>query len=247
LRLLALAVVVVALVPALVAGCSGDSSASSGDTSAVVTNIPFADGERLTYELRDDHGVIGHGTLTVARDGDQLVLKQDYEEATAPEGQKPTADHSTASVDATTLAPSSVERVVEQRDGTDTYSGAYAADGSSVTMTKDGDSKDRTIELPEHAYENESSLWLWRTLAFSEDYKSRYVSVNAVERTRQTVELEVTGQQKITVPAGTFDTWRLQVRNGRATRVAWINVDAPHQIVRWDNGSTVFLLAPDQP
>jgi hypothetical protein len=98
--------------------------------------------------------------------------------------------------------------------------------------------------LPANAYENESSLWLWRTLPFAEDYRARYVSVNVVERKRQTVELEVTGQQTITVPAGTFNTWRLQVRNGRATRVAWINVDAPHQIVRWDNGSTVLSLEP---
>ena len=32
--------------------------------------------------------------------------------------------------------------------------------------------------------------------------------------------------------------------NGRATRVAWINADAPHQVLQWDNGSTVFKLEP---
>ena len=52
----------------------------------------------------------------------------------------------------------------------------------------------------------------------------------------------MTGQQTITVPAGTFDTWRLQVRNGRATRVAWINVEPPHEIVQWDNGVLLFQL-----
>jgi hypothetical protein len=44
------------------------------------------------------------------------------------------------------------------------------------------------------------------------------------------------------VPAGSFDTWRLQVRNGRATRVAWVNIEAPHEVVQWDNGSVVFRL-----
>jgi hypothetical protein len=223
--------------------CSGGSTAAEGDTEAVVSNVPFADGERFAYELRDDHGVVGHGVLSVSRDGDALVLKQDYEEAAVPAGQKATSDRSTVAVDPVTLQPRSVERVVEQRESSDTYDGTYAADGDSVTMSKD-DAKARTVELPANAYENESSLWLWRTLPFAKDYQARYVSVNVVERKRQTVELEVTGQQTITVPAGTFNTWRLQVRNGRATRVAWINVDAPHQIVRWDNGSTVLSLEP---
>lgn len=228
---------------AAVAACGGGgNSAAERDASAVVAQVPFAVGERLVYELRDDHGVIGHGTLTVAQEGDGLVLRQEYTEATAPEGEKPTSDRSASEVDAKTLRPRSVERVIERRDDTDQYNGEYAPDGRSVSMTKDGDSKERTLELPEHAYENESSLWLWRTLAFAEDYRSRYVSVNTIERKRQTVELDVTGQQRITVPAGTFETWRLQIRNGRATRVAWVNVEAPHQVIQWDNGDTVFLL-----
>ena len=229
---------------ALASACRGDGSSSAeADASAIVSSVPFANGERLTYELRDDHGVAGYGTLSVTIESGHLVLQQEYEEATAPAGAEPTSDRSTVRVDATSLRPQSMERVVAGRDTTDEYRGTYAADGSTVTVTTGDASKERTIELPEHAYENESSLWLRRTLAFAEGYKSRYTSVNTVERKRQIVELEVTGQQRITVPAGTFETWRLQVRNGRATRVAWINVEAPHQIVQWDNGNTVFLLA----
>ena len=63
-----------------------------------------------------------------------------------------------------------------------------------------------------------------------------------MDRNQQTVILRVIDRQTVEVPAGTFEAWRLQVRNGRATRVAWINVDAPHQIVQWDNGSIVFRL-----
>jgi hypothetical protein len=219
-----------AVLGACLLACSGGGSASSSQVEdPVVATVPFSAGERLTYELRDDTGVVGRGTLTATRDGDQLLLAQEYLEAAAPEGEQATSDHSTVTVNATTLAPRSVDRVIQGRDDSDRYIGQYAADGSAVVLTQN-DSKERTLELPANAYENESSLWLWRTLPFAEDYKSRYVSVNTVERKRQTVELEVTGQQKITVPAGTFDTWRLQVRNGRATRVAWINIEAPHEI-----------------
>lgn len=236
---------VVGLLALMLVACGGGgSSAAEGDANAVVGAIPFAAGEELTYELRGERGVLGYGTLSVRSEGGQLVLDQQYDEAAPPEGEQATSDSSTVRVDPITLQPHSVERVVQGRDDKDEYLGQYAPDGSSVTTTTgDEDAKERTIELPEHAYENESSLWLWRTLPLAEEYKSRYVSVNTIERTRQTVELEVTGQQRMTVPAGTFDTWRLQVRNGRATRVVWINIEAPHQVVQWDNGDTILLLA----
>lgn len=237
---------VVCVLAGLLAACGSDGSSSANmESSAVVSSVPFVDGERLTYELRDDRGVLGHGTLTVTREGNDLVLKQEYEEATAPEGEQPTADRATTRVDAATLQPRTVERSVQGRDDTTEYAGEYASDGGSVRMTRDG-GHEREIKLPEYAYENESSLWLWRTLALTDDYKSRYVSVNIVERTRQTVALEVTGRQRITVPAGTFETWRVQIRNGRATRIVWVNLDAPHQVIQWDNGDVVFRLEPNR-
>jgi hypothetical protein len=228
----------------VVACGGGGGSAAQSDTAAVVGSIPFEAPEVLTYELRDDDGVIGHGTLVVESEGGRLLLRQDYIEATPPEGEEPTSDRTTVTVDPVSLLPQSVDRIIEGREGSDEYHGRYSPDGSVVTVTTSEDPEERTLEPPTPSYENESSLWLWRTLPLAEDYTSRYVSVNTVERKSQTVELEVTGQQRITVPAGTFETWRLQVRNGRATRVAWINVEAPHEIVQWDNGSTVFLLAP---
>lgn len=230
----------VSFVLGLVSGCGGNSSADV-ETTSIVASVPFADGERMSYELRDDRGVLGHGVLTVKREGGDLVLAQEYTEASPPEGEKPTSDRSTARVDAATLQPRTVERVVEGRDDTTTYAGEYSDDGRSVQLTRDG-GHERDVKLPVHAYENETSLWLWRSLDLTEEYQSQYVSVNVVERTRQTVAVEVTGRQRTTVPAGTFDTWRLQLRNGRATRVVWINVEAPHQVVQWDNGDVVFRL-----
>ncbi|MBX7112318.1 MAG: DUF3108 domain-containing protein [Dehalococcoidia bacterium] len=241
---LALALLVLGAVPLVALGC-GNSSSADVETTPIVGTVPFADGERLTYELRDDRGVLGHGVLTVTREGNEFVLKQDYEEATTPEGATATSDRSTSRVDVATLQPHSVERTVQGRDDTTEYAAEYSDDGSSVRLSRDG-GHERDVKLPEYSYENESSLWLWRSLDLAEGYKSKYVSVNLVERTRQTVALEVTGRQRTTVPAGTFDTWRLQIRNGRATRVVWVNVDAPHQVIQWDNGDVVFRLEPNR-
>ncbi len=251
-RVLFHALVVAAV--ALAVACAGGSTA--GGTSDVVARIPFASGERLVYALHDNAGaVVARGELWVIDRGDgHLVLTQEYEELGAPATVDPTRDLAWVVVDEATLQPLEGFRSIIRRDaagGTslETFSWRYrpgagdeARDTLVTTVERDGDVKESELHLPERAYDNESSLWLWRTLGLSDSYEARYVSVNHAERSQQTVILRVTGRQTVEVPAGEFDSWRLQVRNGRATRVVWIEVEAPHRVVQWDNGSLVFRL-----
>ena len=217
--------------------------ASGSKPEPVVASVPFSDGERLTYSIRggDLGGLGGKGTLSVRRDGANLILDQSYEEVSPPAGAKRNVDVAQVSATAAELRPIWMQRGIRGRDESRNYRADYAADGKTVAVTQDTD-KPKSIPVPEIIYDNESSLWLWRTLALADGYRARYVSLDAVRKTRQTVDLTVTGKQNIIVPAGTFEAWRLQVRNGRATRVAWINVAAPHEIVQWDNGAQVFQL-----
>ena len=211
----------------------------------LVASVPFVDGEQYRYSLRGDtrgatETVAGRGTLTTRRTSEGWELRQQYEEVGPPAGVKPTSDTSTVLVDATSLQPLRSDRVIERRESTERYGAAYAV--GSVTLEHDSE-KPRALKLGDQAvFDNEGALWLWRTLPFAEGYQQRYTSVGLTDRSRQTVSLTVTGRQRVEVPGGAFEAWRLQVRNGRATRVAWINVDAPHQIVQWDNGSVVFQL-----
>lgn len=222
----------------------GSTSAPAPKAAAVVAAVPFRDGERLTYAIREDWGSgTARGVLTVRRDGDRLRLEQRYEEASPPAGSQPNSDTSVVLVGAADLRPAEMTRAIEARDASAShaYRAAYAADGKSVEVTADG-GKPKALPLGETFYDNESALWLWRTLPLAEDYRARYISIDAIAKTRQTVDLQVTGKQTVEVPAGTFEAWRLQVRSGRATRVAWINAQAPHEIVQWDNGAQIFWL-----
>lgn len=219
-------------------------SAAAPKVSAVVGAVPFRDGERLTYAIREDWGAgTARGVLSVRRDGDRLRLEQRYEEVAPPAGAQANSDTSVVLVGAADLRPVEMTRTVKGRDasGSHAYRAAYGADGKSVEITADG-GKPKSIPLGDVFYDNETALWLWRTLPLAADYRERYISIDAVARTRQTVDLLVTGKQTVEVPAGRFEAWRLQVRSGRATRVAWINVEAPHEIVQWDNGAQVFWL-----
>ena len=239
-------VALLALVALLGAACEAGGTAS-GDTEDVVRSVPFEDGERLVYELVDaDGGIVGRGTFrTTARD-DAFELVQTYEELETPSGERPIIDVATVLVDAATLKPRTSTRTIQRRDpsGDESYEASYGAGGAEpqLVITQRGgvDERTREIELRDHHYDSQSSLWIWRAIALGEGFEANYVSVNPRDASQVTARLVLVDRQTIEVPAGSFETWRLQVRNGRDTRIAWIHVKPPHEIVQWDNG-TLFL------
>ena len=244
-RRLLVAAIALACAAAL-AACAGGTSGATGTTD-VVSRVLFVAGERLSYELTDALGVtLGAATLTAERDGERLVLRQEVR----PAGGDAVTDHTAVTVDASTLRPFALARTVQRNPAGgstgERYAVSYELEGAKV---RGEDAVAGVVDrweqpLRPHSYDNESSLWLWRTVALADGFEARYISINHLEHSQQTVTLRVIDRRSIDVPAGTFETWRLQVRNGRATRVAWINVEAPHQVVQWDNGEVVFRLAP---
>ncbi len=248
--------VVAATLALFLAACQGATpSAPTGD---VFTAAPWQHGERLLYDLRSVDGeLVAHAILeTRVEDGGRVVLQQHYTEAQPPQGAPPATDQASVTVDAATFRPIKGNRVLLNRDATGTptqerYLWSYGRDPQGrVEMTstrmQGGEEDGRSLRPRDHYYDNESSLWLWRSLAFEEGFNRNYVSVNPVERSQQTVNLQIPQQETVTVPAGTFEAWRLIFRSGRAVRTAWVNVEAPHEIVRWDNGDLIYELTSVQ-
>jgi hypothetical protein len=69
--------------------------------------------------------------------------------------------------------------------------------------------------------------------------------VNPIDRAQHTVQLRVPQTEKVTVPAGEFEAYRLLFRTGRAVRTAWIEAAEPHRVLRWDNGDVILELLPE--
>ena len=236
----------------LATGCAAVTPSAS--TSTIVEQVPLVDGERYVYELSTLEGeVIGSGELSTRIEGTRFVLEQRYE-GVPIDGRAAPTDVTELAVDATSFAPFGAlrEATLEGDDGLpelDTYDWSYAAgddederDELTVVQTSDGDQDTDQMRLRDNYYDNESSLWLWRTLDFNEELDVNYVSVNPIQQTQQTVNIQTPAIETVEVPAGTFEVWRLIVRNGRAIRSAWINAAPPHQILQWDNGDVIFRL-----
>lgn len=208
-------------------------SGPRGPTTDVVALLPWGQTDDLTYTLRDLGGrETATGRLSVRVVGSQTTLVQQYRSGA-------NSDEITVVVDSATLKPQSSKRVIQGSDGDETVEVTYTEQGAVI---KQGD-KQSGLSVPEHSYDNDSSLFLWRTIDFREGYVGRYTAIITNRRTRQTVELRVTGKEQVTVPAGTFTAWRLEVTSANAEQVAWYADTPARTLVKYDNDrGTVFEL-----
>ena len=178
---------------------------------------------------------------TIERDGDTFVLTTRYE---SPNGN---SDTTTVIVDAQFLKPISSVREIDNDnpDDEDRIEVQYTdepVDPSrppgfpvAAVITTDGGDKQSGLTLEDHSYDNDTSLFLWRTIAFAEGYESSYVTVITNRRTDQQVILRVPGKETVTVPAGEFTAWRLEIITSNARQIAWYADTPTRPLVRYDN------------
>jgi hypothetical protein len=202
---------------------------------------PWPGDEITTYRLVNDDGdQLAAGVLTVEVNEatGQTTLRQRFESPT-------TVDTIDVIVDSKTLKPISSVRGIQNDnpDDEDLIEVTYAEAGASVKV---GD-RQTGLSVPEHAYDNDTSLFLWRTLPFADGYEASYVTVITNRRSRQDVVLNVRGKETVTVPAGTFECWRLEISTENARQVAWYADTPSRPLVKYDNDRDVIFELTSKP
>ena len=243
LKRLSLAVVVSVASFALgLSGC-GWGEDESGPTQDIVSRIPWAIGEECSYLILDEDGEsLGMGVLRIEGEEGRLQLVQHFQN---PEFD----DRSVLLVEDRSLKPISGERLITGEDGELRISVSYSDGTVEVERlaTKDGEEERRTdeLEVPEHAYDWASSLFLWRTIPLQQGYEASYFNMatsGLAKPERIRVTLRVTGQETVEVPAGVFQTWRVEIRSSGPKQTAWYAVDGSYPLVKYDREDMVFLL-----
>ncbi|HYM16827.1 MAG TPA: hypothetical protein VEZ14_14845 [Dehalococcoidia bacterium] len=237
--------------PLLFAACN--SSDSCPGCKDIVASVPFAAGESHTYQLQQNGADKGTFQMTVFQDGANLVLKQ------LSSDSQGNSDTSAVTVDPTTLKPISGTRDVIDKSQRTLLESAYAAidkskcaTGMQVTVTKSvfkppsaakPDSK-RSVPacLPAFAYDNDTSLFVWRAIKFEKGYTVTYRTWLTNQQADQIVTLTVSGQDKVPTPAGTFDAWYVTIGADQATQQAWFATTSDHRLLRYNNANVTFLL-----
>jgi hypothetical protein len=220
------------------------------DTTDIVSAIPWADDEEHAYRLFEDSDLIGETVLTVERDGDTFVLTQRSSD------DKGNVDMSTVVVDADTLKPIRGTRDIldeehrevaqatyEDVDTSDCDSGRIVRIEEQIFDPPDESTpsvpRRAPLCLPEHSYDNDTSLFIWRTIPFEEGYLANYETILAGTRRTQNVRIEVVDRVTDT-PAGEFDAWLVHIGAEGKTQRAWFSTDPDHRLLAYQNDDFTF-------
>lgn len=250
-------------IAALLLGSALLASAACADNDpplreSIVAGVPWTAPEAYRYELTTSDGgdPRGEGVLSITMNGDTLLLSQIFSD---PEGN---ADSSVLEVDAETLAP-----VAGRREITDADEDRRAVAETQYGRVGDGDSAAvRIRELNYDAvdadepssrrcnplgideavyYDNDSSLFLWRTITFEEGYEVTYTAIIANRRDKRPVTLRVRRRESIETVAGTFDAWLVGIEAEGQVHNAYFAATADHKLLWYDNDDLTFSYAGD--
>ncbi len=222
-----------ALLALLLAACSQAAS-------PLPLHAPWSEeAEETTYVIARaaDGKEVGRATFIVRREGDAYVLDQRFTLGVMD-------DHIVARVRAEDLKPLGGTREVIGTTNDFTLTTTYEGNKLAIkAKTKDGD-KAATITVPADAYDNDTLLMILRGLPWAAGWEGRFTNVVAANALQVKIGLKVVGQETWETPQGHVETWHLRMTIGQQHQDMWYDVEPPHLLRKYDNGTTVFTLAP---
>ena len=238
--------------PMLFAAALCSSGSACSRCVDIVSTVPFSGAESHTYTLQRNDKEIGKTVLSIEPSGDTFVLKQ---ESSDDQGN---ADSSSVTVEQATLKPVSGHREVidkEQRRVLDATYENIDKDCSSKLVVKlkqevfkpaaaemPDSTRSNPLCVPAHAYDNDTSLFVWRALKFDKGYTASYQTVLTNRRATQVIDLLVKDQQRVSTPSGDFDAWLVQIDADQTTQQAWYATTPDHRLLKYNNDGLIFLL-----
>ena len=233
--------------------CSSSAASDTGVFSDLVINIPWADGEQLSYRLDDVAGkTVGKVVFSIERDGDVYLLGRNYTRDNA-------RVDSLVVVDRKTLAPIASSQILssasagtteldcnyEQNRVTVIIPVGYATEESEEMEIKAGTA---VIAVPDVIYDNDEIVFLGRTLPLWPGYSVEFPSFVAAQLSTPVVSLSVMGQEAVTTPAGTFECYKVRVGGIGEDSIQsdvwlWYGVAGTHPLVKYlsDSGSYILI------
>lgn len=224
---------------AATAACTNDDSITS---AAIVGEIPWRGAETAEYRVLDnDDDPVGTLVLSIEEEpAGAWRFSQSFE---FPD--RGFTNEASVVVDGATLQPESSTFKIEGPDGNLDCEAEYSTGSVEMQRVGEDGERDDTLTIPNIAYDSWGDLFVWRTIEFGEGYEKDYADVLACTLARPDkigVSLRIDESEEITVPAGTFDAWHLEISSGGETQHAWYTTDETHTLIKYDNGESIFEL-----
>ena len=231
------------------AACAGTSEPNPHPP--VIDHIPWQAPESLRYQILESRREVS-GRCT-------LVTRPEFEPGRTQLSQLCDSgdlyrDDRVALVDAITLAPVATNRVVvnDKKHTTTTFDAVYEGPIARLNADTDGKSNATTRTLPKATknvpnpawYDDESLFWVIRGIPLRSGFKATYTNLNPGNGRVFDVALEVQSQEKVKVPAGEFEAWKVKVKTESITQFFWIEAAAPNRVIKARIERIVYELLP---
>jgi hypothetical protein len=226
---------------ACLAGCAPKGEA------LVIASVPWSEDETATYSIQTQAGeTLGSATISIIQDGDTWVLTDHEVVNNSPDDIKLT-------VSADNLKPLAEERtLVIPADGSipaGTWKISASFGEGKLTVeaeTPQGHQSPAEVKLPADAFANDEVLFLLlRALPFAEGYTAYFSDVILWPNVQMPqVTITVIGKEALEIPAGSYEAWKVEASVAGAKQYFWYSAEKPNQLLKYDNGSTIFL--PEQ-
>lgn len=229
--------------------CVFTVACSSKVAQLEINSISLPDNETLKYVVKSSDGTqqLGNATVTIAKKDNAYVLS-------SSEFVGKTKDDITFVASADTLKPISETRVLDIPAGLTIPQGiwqinATVANGKMVVEanTPQGHQGPSSVGVPSDAYGNDEALFLlFRALPFADGYTARFTNIILwpnVQMPKCTVS--VVGKEDVQIGNTRINTWKLELSTGNSKQYVWYATTSLHQLIKYDNGSSMLLLQPD--
>jgi hypothetical protein len=145
-------------------------------------------------------------------------------------------------INAETLAPLGEQKTIKTANSNVQLETQYADAKLTISANVDGNSRSASLDVPANALDNDQLLMTLCALPFAQGYTVQYVVVVAQNALKVDTTFTVQAKETVTVPAGSFESWRVEISAGQTQQTAWYQVAAPNLLVQYENGSTRMVL-----
>ena len=214
----------------------GTQRAELSGAALFLASPPWLNGERAVYDVVDQAGSkIGTAEFRFAQEGADWSLSHTEE---VP-GQ---SQRVTVRIDGRRLRPVSSRKSLQTPGIEATYETTYRKGKVEVRAVVNGRTDTLSVAVPSDCLDADQVLMTLRALEFAAGLTGKYVQAIPERALRVTMPVRIAGRERVTVPAGTFEAWRVEVEIGTGRQYAWYQVTPPYNLVQYDRGAGKAVL-----
>lgn len=106
----------------------------------------------------------------------------------------------------------------------------------TLTTVEDVTTYERA-NVPSDSRDARALFMLIRSLPLQKGYSTRINTFLPIASRLSRIEISVKDIDEVTTPAGVYEAWRVEIDDGDRTSRAWIAVDSPHQLVKYEDAA----------